>query len=178
MLSGLTGLYLDISGKAGFPTWLWIVLLGIAMLIVPFIAFHKLRLERDQLKARLNDTPSNGVVVLREPPKMTIYIDNYDFGLSGDNGYPLVDALESKSRWIRLGIVFDGNVFLETLELVISGKKPISAFEWKPSHAAYYHYFKIPNWVQPTETRSIQVRAFGNGTIWGSPEQTITFPVL
>jgi len=54
IFSGISGAYLDVSGTWGFPTWLWIILLGIAFVLVPFIAFHKLRLNRDELKSELD----------------------------------------------------------------------------------------------------------------------------
>ena len=54
VISGVTGAYLDISGKWGFPTWVWILLLGIAFVVVPFIAFHKLRLRQDELQSELD----------------------------------------------------------------------------------------------------------------------------
>ena len=50
ILLAITGAYLDISEKVGFPTWLWVTLLGIALVIAPFLSFHKLRKERDELK--------------------------------------------------------------------------------------------------------------------------------
>lgn len=53
IFSGITGAYLDVSGIEGFPTWLWVTLLGIALIISPFIAFHKLRKQRDELVTSL-----------------------------------------------------------------------------------------------------------------------------
>lgn len=56
VFSGLVGAYLDISGsKWGVPTWIWITLLGIAFVIVPFIAFHKLRIKRDEMREQLQE---------------------------------------------------------------------------------------------------------------------------
>lgn len=51
--AGITGAYLDISGKASFPTLLWLLLLGLGLIIAPFIAFHNLRLKRDELNSKL-----------------------------------------------------------------------------------------------------------------------------
>lgn len=51
---GGAGAYLNISGKLSFPTWLWILLFGIAFIIVPFIVFHKLRLRLDELQSELD----------------------------------------------------------------------------------------------------------------------------
>lgn len=49
ILSGITGAYLDISGTSGFPRWLWLTLLGIGLIVIPFLAFHKVRKQRDEL---------------------------------------------------------------------------------------------------------------------------------
>jgi len=163
------------------PLIFWFVVASIIftvlLVVYSYFAFAEIVKERDQLKAKYNNISSNSVVVLRQSPQVFITIVDYDFGLSGASGYPHIDDNGTKSRWIRLGMTFEGNVFLETLELVISGNKPISAFDWKPGGIAYYHYFKIPNWVKQTETRSIQVRAFGEGITWGSPEMSVNFPI-
>lgn len=55
IISGAVGAYLDISGKWGFPTWLWIMLLMLGLAIAPFLAFHKLRVYKQELETKLND---------------------------------------------------------------------------------------------------------------------------
>jgi hypothetical protein len=120
---------------------------------------------------------TNGITVITHPPRLVIEICEVNFGLSGDSGYPPQNHNEHKAKWIRLGMVFDGNVHIETLELVISGKQPIPAFEWGPGKGAYYFYFQIPTWVKSRESRTIQVIAFANGIKWGSPEKTVNFSV-
>ncbi len=55
VLSGITGAYLDISSKAGFPMWLWILLLALGMAIAPFVAYHKLRIKRDEIQRQLDE---------------------------------------------------------------------------------------------------------------------------
>ena len=175
--SGVGG-YLDISQRVSIPTVLWLCFLIVGLLIAPFLAFHTIRKKRDELQAQLNIVPQNGVIVLKDPPHLIFEIHTVDFCISGESGYPLLLSEEDKAKWLRLGIVFDGNLRIETLELVISGKEPIPAFEWKPGQAAYYYYFQIPNWVKSKEERTIQVRAFANGVKWGSPEKSINFPAL
>jgi hypothetical protein len=54
IILGGAGAYFDISGKLSFPTWVWILLLGIAFVIIPFIAFHKLQLRQDELQSELD----------------------------------------------------------------------------------------------------------------------------
>jgi len=54
ILAGV-GAYLDISNAAPIPTWVWLTLLLIGLIVAPFVAFHKLRLQRDELKSQLDD---------------------------------------------------------------------------------------------------------------------------
>ena len=49
IISGIAGLILDVTDALSFPTWLWILLLAIGFVIIPFIAFHKMRLQRDSI---------------------------------------------------------------------------------------------------------------------------------
>lgn len=53
IFSGITGAYLDISGTWGFPTGLWILLLGLAFVLVPFLAYRKLWLAKKDLNNKL-----------------------------------------------------------------------------------------------------------------------------
>ena len=46
-LLALAGAFLDISGAKDVPTWVWISMLAVGLLLAPFIAFHKLRLAAD-----------------------------------------------------------------------------------------------------------------------------------
>jgi len=177
----IIGVILNVWQDLTVPIWVWIGILLLSLFIAQLMTFHKVRVRRDKLQSQLDFVPQNGVKVLKQPPTLYININDIAFGLSGNpnyQGYPPPNAREQKTRWIRLGILFEGNVFIETLELVISGKEPISAFEWKPGQSAYYHYFQIPAWVKPSEERTIQVQAFANGVKYGSPEKSINVPTL
>ena len=79
-----------------------------------------LQRERDEL---LNGSQQNDVIVIK--PQLVMRIQEVGFGASGDSGYPLLNSDKDKARWIRLGLSFEwiGDVFIETLELVISGKE-------------------------------------------------------
>lgn len=48
ILLGGVGAYLDISGTWELPRGVWVTMVGVAVLIGPFIAFHKIRQERDE----------------------------------------------------------------------------------------------------------------------------------
>jgi hypothetical protein len=47
VLMSITGAYLDISGTANFPRWLWILFLVIAFVVASFYVFHKVRNQRN-----------------------------------------------------------------------------------------------------------------------------------
>jgi hypothetical protein len=48
VVSGGAGAYLDVSGRVGFPTFIWILMLLGGLTVAPFMAFHKVRLQRDE----------------------------------------------------------------------------------------------------------------------------------
>jgi hypothetical protein len=162
------------------PIW-WQIIGGVLFVVSVSAIIWGQHRENVALKkeagVRAESSASNGVVVLKEPPMLFIKIQDVDFALSGDSGFPRQDSSGHKAKWIRLGMLFKSNVYVETLELVISGKQPIPAFEWKPNKAAYYFYFQIPTWVKSGEERTIQVTAFANGKKWGSEECLVDFPM-
>jgi len=49
-VAGAIGAYLDLSGRSSFPIWVWIPLLFIGLIIMPFIAFHRVREQRDEAR--------------------------------------------------------------------------------------------------------------------------------
>lgn len=61
-LSGI-GVYLNISGKEKIPIWVWFIVLVLALLIAPYKAFNKIRVERDELKMRSNDVANRIIAV-------------------------------------------------------------------------------------------------------------------
>lgn len=80
ILAGGIGAYFDISGAWGFPTWLWLIMLGVAVIIVPFIAFHKRRLiwektqnELDEIK---NERPKIETIVREQRDDFDIEVVN------------------------------------------------------------------------------------------------------
>lgn len=48
ILLGGAGAYLDISGTWELPRWVWVTMVCVAVLVGPFMAFHKIRQERDE----------------------------------------------------------------------------------------------------------------------------------
>lgn len=97
VIAGGVGAYFDISGKWGFPTWLWILLLGIAFIVVPFIVFHKSRLRRDVLQSELDN-------IKNQRPKIETQVkaqdDNFDIEVLNNGEYAefesQIEVLEGK----------------------------------------------------------------------------------
>ena len=50
----VAGFVLDVSGATNFPTEAWLIPLIVALVVAPFIAFHKLKLKRDALQDTLD----------------------------------------------------------------------------------------------------------------------------
>lgn len=53
-ITAVTGAYLDISDTAGFQTWIWALVGFLTLIVAPFLAFHKVRVERDRAWQELN----------------------------------------------------------------------------------------------------------------------------
>lgn len=106
IFAGLAGAYLDISGKVGFPTWLWMLLLGIAFIVVPFVAFHKVKVQRDK--------------ALGAEQSLVLTPHTYAIGLSGMTGYP--DEPDN-ADWLCLEVAVNPiNKPIDTLDLLIDSK--------------------------------------------------------
>jgi hypothetical protein len=65
--------YLDISNSAPIPRWVWISLFLVGFIVAPFISFHRLRQERDQIKIQL-ESIRNAQPLIEVTPEM----DNRD----------------------------------------------------------------------------------------------------
>lgn len=130
IISGGAGLYLDISGRVGFPTWLWVVLLAICLVIVPFVAFHKVRVQRDK--------------ALAVEQSLVITPHTYAIGLSGMTGYPQKPA---SVYWLCLEVTVNPiNKPIDTLDLLI-GRETIPANDWRGKNVAAFNvYFNVTEW--------------------------------
>lgn len=101
IIFGIAGAYLDISETWGFPTWLWVLLLGIALIIIPFLAFHKVRKERDQAKgnvASIVEALKTDVVIVANEPVMMAFLfwqlrDLFLNGIDPESIFPSVTNL-------------------------------------------------------------------------------------
>lgn len=71
IISSAVGGYLDVSGTVNVPAWLWFGLLIIGLIVAPFIAFHKIRIQRDNISKDFKDQEweyrRKRLIELREP---------------------------------------------------------------------------------------------------------------
>ena len=130
VFGGVTGAALDISGKANFPTWLWISLLGIAAIVVPFIAFHKVRVQRDK--------------ALGAEQSLILTPHAYAIGLSGMTGYPNEPV---NAAWLLLEVSVNAiGKPIDTLDLIIDGQTT-PANHWPSKNVtAFNAYFNVTEW--------------------------------
>ena len=61
---GAFELYTGIYVLQNFPTWGWIVLLGVGLIVMPFRAFHKVRVQRDGLRVQLKEREQKNFAVM------------------------------------------------------------------------------------------------------------------
>ncbi|MFH0942144.1 MAG: hypothetical protein V1823_03885 [Chloroflexota bacterium] len=59
LIGDLFGIYQSYNSKFVLPQWAWLLILAVILVMSPVIAFHKLRLKRDELKREL-DNIKNG----------------------------------------------------------------------------------------------------------------------
>lgn len=71
VIGSIVGGYLDISGNVNIPIWVWLSLLLLGLLIAPFIAFHRLRIQRDNINKELKNQEweyrRKRLIEMREP---------------------------------------------------------------------------------------------------------------
>jgi hypothetical protein len=85
VLGSAVGAYLDISNTLSIPIWLWLTFLLLGLIIAPFLAFHKIRKERDVLQEKLDNNPFIEV----EPHKD---FDDYYLKVHNIGGYAQFEA--------------------------------------------------------------------------------------
>jgi hypothetical protein len=93
-----TGAYLDITNAAPIPMWVWITLGLVGLMVAPFIAFHKLRCKRDEIRTELDDIRNAQPLIEVTPKKdnRDIYLDVYNVGEYAEFEAQ-VEVLEGKS---------------------------------------------------------------------------------
>jgi hypothetical protein len=83
----ITGAWLDLSATAGFPTWLWLTLGLVGLIVAPFFAFHKVREQRDKVATQLAQATETHPTITVEPivdPGGRMFLEVTNHGEHGD----------------------------------------------------------------------------------------------
>jgi hypothetical protein len=87
VIFAITGASLDVTGRVGFPTWLWFALLLVGLMVAPFLAFHKAREQRDGVARRLAQVAETHPTITVEPivdPGGRMFLEVTNHGEHGD----------------------------------------------------------------------------------------------
>lgn len=165
----------QLFGVIPLPSQVWPFLV-LVVIVLSFMAFHRVRTGRDDLRRQLQATGETPALIL-PTPILYINIIDYQFGSPATSGYP---AGKHNTLWLRLYINFNAPmpILVESLEIELMGKR-ISAFEWESGSItgdyAQYFYFEIPASISSGE-HTVQVVALSRGKEWGSEKFPIIFP--
>ncbi len=165
------GIYQLASGSqfTNVPSWVWFQIALLVFLIIPFIAFHKLRVQRDELQAKLQkgkDTPK-----LPSPPELEIIYINNKCGI--ENGANIVTICAEYRP--------TGKMNIEQLELHLLGRR-IPSSDWRVMKASQDLWFTSDNKFElPRKTssgeHSAELFAFANGEWWRSQSFSIDITI-
>ena len=114
----------------GIPSWVWFQVGFVLLLIIPFIAFHKVRVQRDK--------------VLEAQQSLILTPHSWAIGLSGMTDYP---NKPENAYWLRLQVSANAiDKPIDTLDLIIDGKT-IPANQWQGKIATSFTvYFNVTDW--------------------------------
>ena len=151
------------------PTWGWWLILVIILIVSPFIAFHKLRVQRDELQAKLQndkDTPK-----LPSPPELNLDYLSSKFGIENDVRIITVSA------WYRTTA---GKMRISHVKLHLIGES-IPPLDWRiieVSQELWYGpdtKFELPIGISSGE-HDAELFAFANEKWWGPYTFTVSVP--
>ena len=176
--AAILGLILFIFKGLTVPSWVLIPLALLGLFIAQFLAFHRVRVDRDKLHEQLDDKRSDTSILKKPSPVLYTEIREHQFGSSATPGFP---STEGTVIWLRLLVQFNAPkpMLIEAIELNLSGN-PIPANDYKSSELSgisipMYFYFEIPNSVTPGE-HPVQLTVLTDSGRWCSDESRITFP--
>lgn len=152
----IIGVYQIASGNQliRIPSWIWFQVAFIFLLIIPFIAFHKVRVDRDK--------------AIEVEKSIILTPHTYSIGLSGMTGYPK----EPKSvYWLCLEVAVNPITKpIDTLDLIIDGENiPVNNWPGK-NVTAFNAYFNVTKWYFQGEHKveliaSISDKKYSSGRI-------------
>ena len=128
----IVGAYQLASGNqfTGIPSWVWFQVAFVLLLIIPFIAFHKVRVQRDG--------------ALRAEQSLVLTPRAYAFGVSSMTDYP--DEPDN-ADWLYFNVAVNPiSKPIDTLDLLIDGE-PIPVDNWtREIVAGFDAYFNVTRW--------------------------------
>lgn len=156
------GVYQLASGNqfTRIPSWVWFQIAFAFLLIIPFIAFHKVRVQRDK--------------ALGTEQSLVLTPHTYAIGLSGMTGYP--DEPDNAS-WLCLEVsVNPVDKPIDKLDLLI-GDESIPTNHWPRENVAAFHaYFNITEWRWKGENQ-VELIAYVGDKMHSSGRKNIDFNV-
>ena len=169
---GTIGAILSIQRGLDVPIWVWVAIALVGLFIAQFLAFHKIRAERDQLRIESSTAKqvSSRLFSIQ-------YQGDIDFSTPMTRGFPDSPSGEKLMLRILVGFVAIPAVLVESVTLEVIGKRIPSNWESAGIGQSYgqYIYFGIPNWVNPGK-HSVRLFAFADGKEWSSEEFSVDFP--
>jgi len=132
IILGIIGVYQLASGNQliGIPPWVWLLVAFVFALIIPFIPFHKVRVQRDE--------------ALGVEQSLALTPHEYAIGLTGMTGYPIEP---DNTDWLHLKVAVNyiGKP-IDTLDLLI-GSETIPVNNWHRENKVVFDvYFNITEW--------------------------------
>ena len=153
------------------PTWGWWLILVVILIVSPFIAFHKLRVQRDKLKAILQE--DKNTPKLPSPPELYLDYRSSEFGIENDARIIIISA------WYRATA---GKMRISQVELHLLDKV-IPPLNWKIIEIGGEYglslspntKFELPKGISSGEHKA-ELFAIANDQSWGPYTFTVSVP--
>lgn len=144
----------------GIPSWVWFQVAFVLLLIICFIAFHRVRVQRDK--------------ALGAEQSLVLTPHAYAIGLSGMTGYP---QKPENAAWLRLEVTVNPiSKPINTLDLLI-GSETIPVNNWSCKIVATFTaYFNVTDWQWKGE-HQVELIAKVGGKPYTSGRTPIDFNV-
>jgi len=160
-VSGAIGTIVNIWQGFDIPTWVWIALAILGLFIAQFLAFHKVTVERDELRTRASASTLQSIVshvFIIEP------LDHW-----------FIDITPRLA--VQVGFTVSPTMRLESVRLDLMDKSIPS--DWSPRSIGgapekHFVHFDFPDWVNTGE-HTVKLVAFAEGIKSESKAFTITF---
>ncbi len=151
------------------PAWGWWLILVIILIVSPFIAFHRLRVQRDELQAQLHKEKNTANL---PHPELYITHQKHEFGIAGEGKYAGV-SIDKGTPVLSIEAEFrpTGQMRIETVELCIAGKR-LSSLNCEVQESSERLWYSPENIFNisgiGTGKHDVELYALANGEWWHS----------